>query len=147
MAFSIGLYRNDSEKNKVNKTLVQLGAYAGELREETSLIDPVFRVQCLLSAAKTCNYLAVPEFGRQYFVEEIKSVREGILEFRCHVDVLTTYKTQLLTNAGIISRSEKYWNLYLNDNSFKVYENPTILTQPFPNGFTTPEFVLAVSGG
>ena len=47
---------------------------------------------------------------------------------------------------AIVKRQENRWNLYLDDGSFKVYQNPMVLTKAFPQGFTTQEFVLAVAG-
>ena len=116
------------------------------LKEETSIIDPVIKIECDLSNYVNCNYLTIPEFGRKYFVNNIRSVRNGLVEFSCHVDVLSSFADSIRTNKAIIKRQENKWNLYLNDGTFKVYQNPMVLTKAFPSGFTTQEFVLAVAG-
>ena len=76
----------------------------------------------------------------------IRSIRNGLVEFSCHVDVLSSFATDIRNNIGVVKRQENKWNLYLNDGSFKVYQNPNVLTKAFPSGFTTQELVLAVAG-
>ena len=146
MSFSIVLQRNSSENNKVDKTLTTLSTMTGTLKNETSIIDPVIIFEGSLSNLKNCNYCTISEFGRSYFVNDIRSVRNGLIELTCHVDVLSTYATAIRGNRAIIKRQENNWNLYLNDGSFNSYQNPYVLTKLFPSGFNTSQFVLAVAG-
>lgn len=146
MAFDIILKTNNSERTKLNKDTQTIMTVSGVLKEETSIIDPIIKIECELSDVTGCNYLSIPAFGRSYFVNNIRSIRKGLVEFSCHVDVLSTFADQIKNNTGIVKRQENNWNLYLNDGAFKVYQNPNVLTKPFPSGFNTQEFVLAVAG-
>lgn len=146
MSFSIILQRSNSEKNKVDKTLTTIATMTGTLKNETSIIDPVIFFEASLSDLKNCNYCTISEFGRSYFVNNIRSIRNGLVELTCHVDVLSTYKSQIREQFAIVKRQQENWNLYLNDGSFKCYQNPMVLTKQFPAGFTTPSFVMAVAG-
>lgn len=146
MAFNIVLQRNNSEMNRVSKSIDNLFTVSGVLKEDTSIIDPVIKIKCDLSDVTGCNYLSIPAFGRSYFVNNIRSVVNGLVEFSCHVDVLSSFASEIRGNKAIIKRQENAWNLYLNDGSFKVYQNPIVLTKSFPSGFTTQELVLAVAG-
>lgn len=146
MAFNIILQRNNSELNKVTKSVEDIITVSGTLKEETSIIDPIIKIECNISDVMSCNYISIPSFRRSYFVNNIRSVRTGLVEFSCHVDVLSSFADGIRSNSAIVKRQEKSWNLYLNDGSFKVYQNPMVLTKTFPSGFTTQEFVLAVAG-
>lgn len=141
------LYNNQSELNKVGKTLVQLASSVVVLKDETSITDPVMTFTGHLPMV--CNYLYLQETQRYYFVTNIKSVRNNVWELSCHVDVLESFKTGIKNQTAIISRQEKLWNLYLNDGQFKQYQNPVIFQKAFPNGFDSyPScYVLAVAGG
>lgn len=146
MAFDIVLQRNNSELNKVTKDVSDLLTVSGKLKTETSIIDPVIMIECDLSAVTGCNYMTIQTFGRSYFVNNIRSIRTGLVEFSCHVDVLSSFADEIRGNIAIVRKQENKWNLYLNDGSFKIYQNPIVLTKAFPSGFTTQEFVLAVAG-
>lgn len=146
MAFNIILQVNNSEKNRLTKNITDIITVSGELKSETSIIDPIIMISCDLSAVTTCNYLTISAFGRSYFVNNIRSIRNGLVEFSCHSDVLSSFAQSIRANTGIIKKQAHDWNLYLNDGTFKVYQNPNVLTKAFPSGFTTQEFVLAIAG-
>lgn len=145
MAFNIVLQTNNSEPNRITKSVSDIATVSGVLKEETSIINPVIKIECDLSTVTGCNYLSIPSFGRSYFVNNIRSVRNGLVEFSCHVDVLSSFADGIRSNTAIVKRQENNWNLYLNDGSFKVYQNPNVLTKAFPSGFTAQEFILAVA--
>lgn len=146
MAFNIVLQTNNSEPNRLTKSISDIATVSGVLKDGTSIIDPTIKIECDLLTVTGCNYLSIPSFGRSYFVKNISSIRNGLVEFSCHVDVLSSFADSIRSNKAIIKRQENSWNLYLNDGSFKVYQNPNVLTKAFPSGFTTQEFVLAVAG-
>lgn len=144
--FNIVFYVNSSEKNKIDKTLTEITTMSGTLRNETSIIDPVIIVEGDLSAFTGCNYMSIETFGRSYFVNNIRSIRNDLFEVSGHVDVLSTYKNAIRKNQAIIRKQQNTWNLYLNDGSLRVYQNPDVIVKAFPSGFTKQEFVLAVAG-
>lgn len=146
MSFSISLMRNNSDRNVVNKNVNNIMTVNGTLKDSTSIINPVIRIQCNLSSVTGCNYIYIPEFDRYYYVNDITSITNDIVEFSCHVDVLYTYSSQIRSNTAIVRRQENQWNLYLNDGTFRVYQDPKVVTKAFPSGFNTQEFVLAVAG-
>lgn len=143
---TITLYRNESEPEKVDKTLVTIRTVTGTLRAETSLTDPTIQFTGTLAAFSGVNYVHVPDFGRYYFVTGVRSIRDGLVELSMHVDVLMSFSTQIRQNSAIYRKQENEWNLLLNDGSLHVLQNPKITAVPFPSGFTTPDYVLAVAG-
>lgn len=150
MSFNITLYRNASEKNAINKVLTELTALTGNLKAGTSIIDPVILIEndlgSSVSGTVLANYVSVPMFARNYFITDIVSVSNSVVELHCHVDVLTSFKEQILSNRGIIKRQENEWNLYLNDGSLHIYQNPIVTTHEFPLGFEGQTYVLLAAG-
>ena len=143
---NITIQRNESDDRAFNKTITTIASMSGYLRDDSSVIDPVILVEGGISTLAGANYMTISEFGRSYFITNIESVRNNLVRVTGHVDVLTTYKDAILANTGIIRRQENLWNLYLDDGSFKVYNNPIVLTRAFPSGFSTMSFILAVAG-
>lgn len=143
---TIILQSNGSENNALDKDITDILELTGTLKAETSVIDPVILIEADLEDVAFCNYLTINEFGRSYFVNNITSVRNGLVQLEAHVDVLSTYADEIRANSAIIHRQENLWNLYLNDGSFRVYQNQDVVTAPFPSGFSTQQFILAVAG-
>jgi hypothetical protein len=146
MSFNILLQINNSDKIVLSKKIITIATLSGTLRNETSIMDPVILIAGDISNYVNCNYMSIPVFGRSYFVRDIKSIRSDLFEVHAHVDVLTTYASQIRNNQAIVRRQQNLWNLYLDDGSFRVYQNPMVLTKEFPAGFTTQEFVLSIAG-
>lgn len=142
----IRLQVNSSPKNQVTKNITLVEEMTGTLKNETSIIDPVIIVEADLYAFRNVNYLTIPSFGRSYFVKNIRSITNDMVEFSCHVDVLSSFAAEIRANTAIVKRNEIVSNLFLNDGFFKVYQNPHIVMWEFPNGFTEHEFVLAMAG-
>lgn len=141
----IELYTNNSEVEKLVKDLTTLQTLEGTLREATSILNPTIKIEGLTDIDKI-NYMHIPEFGRYYFVNDIRSIRNNLFEISAHVDVLMTYAKEIKQQRAVIRRQENVWNTYLDDGTFKAYQNPVIVTKLFPNGFNNNSFVLALSG-
>lgn len=150
MSFEVQIGRNYSEPNRLTKYVEWPYTLDGTLRDNSSIINPVIIVGgAEMSTLRECNYMAIPEFGRSYFVTNIEALSASMVAIYAHVDVLSSFKDQLLPCRAIINRqaNSPNWNLLLNDGSLQTYQNPKVLTQPFPSGFTDINLIFAVAGG
>lgn len=143
----IKLYNNLSDKIVVDKNITQLGSdLSGTLRDDCSIIDPVIAVESVVgSNIAKCNYAYIPEFARYYYINNIVC-RGKLFELHMHVDVLMSYRGDIRSNNAVISRQEQHYNLYLQDGVFKEQSNPHYQIMKFPSGFSSFNFILAVSG-
>ncbi len=146
----ITLYTNESEKNKLEKTITNSILLEGNLRDESSIINPII----LISSNKEdipymYNYAYIPAFGRYYFITDIESVRTGIWRVSMHVDVLMSYKEQIKNLNVIINNSEETGaNNYLSGNQWITNVKNTTSIVNFPNGLNdNGEFILITAGG
>ena len=148
MSFVIKLQTCNDKKIKIGKNPTTLLSLDGTLKVQTSIIDPTIIIESsdAVNLLK-CNYMTIPSFNRSYFISDIKSVSNKLWEIYAHVDVLDSFKDEILANTAIIARQEKEWNLYLDDGTFKSYQNPLVMTQTFPQGFNSQEFILITAGG
>lgn len=145
-AFSVIIQQNNSEMMHVDKDLTDLVSFTGRLREECSIMDPVIIFEEPLTSFAGANYMTIESFGRSYFITEIISVTAALTEVHAHVDVLTSFATEIRANRGIVLRQESEWNLYLPDDVIRCYANPLIHTMAFPSGFSGESYVLLVAG-
>lgn len=143
---TIKLYRNLSEEIAVTKNITDEITYTGNLRSESSVIDPVIMIEAVNLA--DYNYAWIEEFHRFYFIRDISSVRTGLWRLTMHVDVLSTYAGYIKDNNAIMSRNSNVWNLYYQDDQFKILNYETIQTKAFSTSLSpSSEFVLIVAGG
>lgn len=150
---TVTLYQNMSESNVVNKVINKIGTLTGTLRDETSVLNPELIIENSDADIVWVNYIYIHEWNRYYFVNDIKSVRNNLWSFSCHVDVLSTYKNQIKNLSAIIARQESEYNLYLDDDKFLVNAQRMYITTPFPNrvdpgnSIGAYSFILSLAGG
>lgn len=148
MSITLKLQTCTSDDRVVNKTVTDITSVTATIKENCSIIDPVFIVSGSVSTFALCNYCTVTNFGgRKYFVNDIKTLANGITELHCHCDVLSSYAAAIINLDAVIERQENDFNLYLDDGSFKVYSDPIIQTKEYASGFSSPCIVLGIVGG
>lgn len=143
----ITLMVNNSEKNKINKSLSNAVTFTGTLRDETSIINPIILME--LENPSNYNYAYIPEFDRYYFINDMVSVNNNLWRISLKVDVLESFKNQILASSAILSDTENAGlDKYMSGNVWKsrVKESTSIVN--FPAGLSeNGHFILITAGG
>lgn len=137
------LYKSLDEKNRIRKTLTDELELNGALRDASSVMSPAILIQ---TEPLQYNYAYIPEFSRYYFINNITAMRNKafLIELKC--DVLMSYADEIYNLQALIDRTEEEQENYVNgDFVVDVRQDDEIV--PFPNGFTTEEYVLLTMKG
>ena len=126
----IKLYKQKERKNTVNKTLTDEVIKSGTLKEESSIINPVVKFKRATDILDK-NYLYIPLFNRYYFINDIITSGDYI-EVNAGIDVVETYKDDILDYNATLERSEYDYNLFLIDNEIVNYSDSLIQFKQFP---------------
>lgn len=131
--FSITLYRNSAEPNRVDKSdyLTTVQTISGVLREETSILAPIIKLE--LSSRPNANYCYIPQFGRYYYITDIVSIRNNLWELTLSVDVLMSHKEAILSSKGFVERNEFASNPLLIDKKRVIEQGYDIETHEVEN--------------
>ena len=133
MSFNIVFMYNNEPMNKINKTPAEKFTLTGELKEESSIVDPVILVE--KDDPLDANYAYIEAFRRYYYIKDITSVRTGLWRVTMHTDVLKTFSEGILNSPCIVAKSSSRFNLYLNDSDYKCTQCDITMTKSFPQGF------------
>lgn len=140
------IQKNLSEKNRVTKDIQNIAVLTGTLRNETDVINPIIQIQGNITQVINANYLTIVEFGREYFITDIKSINAELYEISAHCDVLASFRSEILANSGIIKKNEILYNTYINDGFFTVEQGMETFIKPFQNSLDNDNFILVVAG-
>lgn len=143
----IVLGMNSSPAHQIGKQVSTVDTLTGTFRDSVNVINPVVRIE--YNDPTSFNYVRVSDFGRNYFVEDIVMVRKNIMDLHLKVDPLDSFRQSILANRAIVDKSETRYNLYLNDDSLKIRQDPLTTTKVFPNGLFDNgsfEYVLITAG-
>ena len=69
-----------------------------------------------LSQILSANYMYIPLFNRYYFITDISSVANHLWRITSNVDVLMSYKNQILETNAFVARNQNEFNKDIIDN-------------------------------
>lgn len=133
----------------LDKDVADVLTLTGALRDSCDLRDPIILIEADIEDLAAVNYFTVEAWGRSYFLTSPpRLIRTGLVEISGHCDVLSSFAAGIRAQTAVVRRAEssQAYNLYLNDGSLRTYQNPYVLTQTFPAGFTGNSFILSVAG-
>lgn len=148
MSFPIFLQRTDSEQNEINKQLAISTEIAVNLKDNCDIINPTFLISGSVDNLSQYNYIRVPTFNRYYFIKSITQIRHNLYEIHAHVDVLMSFKNEILNNTAILDRAHSVYDDYLQDTNIQMESYKMVQTKKFNYTFI-PEtsLLLTVLGG
>lgn len=144
---NIALFKTFSEKNKIGKELSGGLFYSGDLRAAASVTAPQITIESTDNLS-LYNYAYIQDFNRYYFINDIVASRTGLWRFDLSIDVLESFKDEILRMPVILANSEeKGASNYLTGAQWvsKVKDKTDIVT--FPTSISGGSFVLICAGG
>lgn len=134
MSFSIKLFQNNSETNKIGKDLTLMSEISGNLKDECSITSPVFLVES--NTPIFANYCYVEEFRRYYFINDVTCVKTNLWRISMKCDVIESFADNIKANVAILRRTsqDELANLYIPDEKRIVLTETFTRYKKFPNG-------------
>ena len=144
----INFYQTRSEKERLTKVLSSLLSVEGKIKQDFSLENPVIMFKYTEDLINK-NYAYIPEFSRYYYREE-PIIMGDFMQISFHVDVLMSFKTDILTSTIRAIRSASNYNNMMADNMI-IGTGKTIYSyRKLGNGFTqsenTTNYALIIGG-
>ena len=146
----IVLYQNFSENNTIGKKLTEIATLQARLKEQVSALDIVLELKATNDIIQNVNYVQIAKFNRKYFVVDKDIMTNDICILRCHVDVLDSFRNDILSLNVIANKTQgsNVSDLYIDDGSFVIENRLVNDIYNFPNGFNNNgEFILLTVGG
>lgn len=147
---TLTFYNNTGDIRQLNKNLATISGcsnISAEITYEVSISEPSF-VMNYVADLINANYVYVQEWARYYYITNKTMLDGNRIEITCHIDVLMSYKNEILNSDCIAERSASNVNAFIPDNlcgdegTFNtVYRRAS--TTPFNS---TGSYLLTVAG-
>lgn len=141
----ITLYKNKSDLKVMNKQLTKVKDIEKYELFDIDVVSPTFILTYEPSIIDS-NYLYYDKNKRYYYINEISRIDGGEVIIKCSVDVLMSFKTDILNCKATIDRNEFERNGYLNDGKYQAYAYNQIVAKKFPNGMYDDSIILMTIG-
>lgn len=140
----VELYQTLSEKNRLTKVLTNKLDLTGHLKDDCNMTDPVITFN-LDNNILVYNYAYIPAFQRYYFINDVDIINKT-MQLSLHIDVLMTYKNDILNSTGLVIRSA-VGDSYIPDRLVLQTKKITRQCQQIGNSFNKKDgFVLQLGG-
>lgn len=141
------LYHTLDNENVINKTLTLIHTMRIRLKDTVSVTNPIL----ILSEVKgvnyfRCNYCHLSEFNRYYFIRDIELMNTKNYKLQLEVDVLESFKEDILNSYAEIKRALKQGDfVYVNNiidvrKEIDIYESDKTLIKQ-------KDIILSTIGG
>lgn len=141
----IQFLHNKSEYNTINKNTELIVEKTITLKDDCDLVNP-YVVLKLNDVLFSSNYAYIPDFKRYYFITGIEILSKTLVAISMHVDVLESFKSDILAGTVHITESSNTDNYYPKEldsltsmESHKFISNKELVLNPSK--------VLATLGG
>lgn len=134
--------------------------FSCRLKDDCSVVNPVIEIAKEAGQSWSTllgfNYAYIPDFHRYYFIRDMVMVSNVIARFSLEIDVLASYRGEILNESHYVLRSASSWDEYILDTAYltKVKETgssvsgsvdgSTIETDPFAWGNGHHSYVLGI---
>lgn len=148
---NLTLYDTKSNPLELNKNLTLIESVGGRITApQCDVLNPIFEID---TRNADFNYLYCDDnkFKRYYFIDKIEVLRGGKMALHCKVDVLMTYRNDILNSEVIAQRSSTSYNKYVPDNYDFVTAKKRYSFSRLPFTFNTTEtsgnhYILTIGG-
>lgn len=132
----VDLYKSTSDNNTIGKALTVVSTVDATIKAPCTIENPSI-VLHYNEQLKDVNYMYIPYFGRYYFVTGRELLNGERVVFNLAVDVLESFKNDILNVSAVIDRQENKFNAYMVDNEYICDNKSTVETKKFTGSFST----------
>lgn len=140
-------YYNASDARVINKVLIDGQTFDGQARDEIDIMSPIVRFDT--DGILRYNYAYIPELQRYYVVDSINAYREGLWDVTMSVDVLMSFRADILPLSVIVDKQSMPENgdEYIDDGSLVSDNVMFTRVHEFSAGFNdSPNYILITAG-
>lgn len=127
----IKLYNNKSDSRVINKVLENELELNGEINNTYNYATIMLQLDISELSISDYNYMIFD--NKCFFVTEINYIAPNTIQIYFSLDVLETFKNDILSQKALIKRSENLFNKYITDNKSVTLNPKRVQTIKFPN--------------
>ena len=147
---TIKTYRFLGDSRKIDKTLHDVSTYSNAvIVGDMSIHTPTISLQLdSFTDVINFNYIYIPELRRYYYVVDSTIREDGFVQLQCKVDVLKSFKADILASTQYIDRQQNKCTYQLPDGMYNIKSNRNLTIKNFGNVIIEPNanFLLQTSG-
>ena len=140
-------FTSASKRENSTKQLVMSETYQCVFKNGCSMLTPTLLLELADNTFPTFTGFKID--SRYYSITDIRSVRNNLFEIDGKIDVLATYKAQIIASTQYVSYSSHKTSIWLPDTRIPVQKNASVASAASTMNFLFTDggfYVLSVIG-
>ena len=141
-------YNNNSDRRCINKVLADAKTISGNVKTQYTSSGISLDIDVSVAGITPFQFNYMKFDNKYYYIDSVDFLSQNIIRLNCSIDLLESYKSQILNQTAVLNRSETSYNRYLTDDNLHINAYKRVQTKAFGNSFSavsTP--ILIVTGG
>ena len=139
----ITFYNNNSDRRCINKVLADAKTISGNVKTQYTSSGISLDIDISVAGITPFQFNYMKFDNKCYYIDSVDFLSQNIIRVNCSIDLLETYKVQILKQTAVLERSENIYNRYIDDDMLVLNSYKRVQTKAFPASFTpSSSFIL-----
>ena len=132
----ITFYNNNSDKKCINKSLSDATTISGNIKTQYTSSGISIDIDTAVAGIKPFQFNYMKYDNKFYYIDNVDFLSQNIIRMNCSVDLLESYKSQILKQTAVLERSQNIYSRYIDDDKLVLNAYKRVQTKAFPVSFT-----------
>ena len=132
----ITFYNNNSDRRCINKNLTGATTISGNVKTQYTSSGISINIDVSVAGITPFQFNYMKYDNKFYYIDNVDFVSQNIIRLNCSVDLLETYKAQILKQTAVLERSQNIYSRYIDDDKLVLNAYKRVQTKAFPVSFT-----------
>ena len=132
----ITFYNNNSDRRCINKNLTGATTISGNVKTQYTSSSISLDIDVSVAGITPFKFNYMKYDNKFYYIDNVDFVLQNIIRLNCSVDLLETYKAQILKQTAVLERSQNIYSRYIDDDKLVLNAYKRVQTKAFPVSFT-----------
>ena len=132
----ITFYNNNSDRRCINKVLTDAKTISGNVKTQYTSSGISLDIDISVSGITPFQFNYMKYDNKFYYIDNVDFVSQKIIRLNCSVDLLESYKSQILKQTAVLERSQNIYSRYIDDDKLVLNAYKRVQTKAFPVSFT-----------
>ena len=141
----ITFYNNNSDRRCINKNLTNAMTISGSIKSQYTSSGISIDIDTAVAGIKPFQFNYMYFDNKFYYIDSVDFISQNIIRMNCSVDLLETYKTQILNQTVVLERSQNVFSRYIDDDKLVVNSYKRVQTKIFPVSFQPAQNYILIN--
>ena len=132
----ITFYNNNSDRRCINKVLADAKTISGNVKTQYTSSGISIDIDISVAGIAPFQFNYMKFDNRYYYIDSVDFLSQNIIRLNCSIDLLETYKAQILKQTTVLERSQNIYSRYIDDDKLVLNAYKRVQTKAFPVSFT-----------